>query len=120
VPKTPPDLTGVCLKLDRAEAHIETLRDEIATFRERDPKPFDFRTEDTLGPDQSVKYDLFAIVRKEPPRELSLRSEMRSKTFALRSNTLSTNSRLRECGESETRSSRSSTTSASSRSEARR
>ena len=29
VPKTPPDLTGVYLKLDRAEAHIETVREKM-------------------------------------------------------------------------------------------
>lgn len=70
--KTAHDLSGVHLKLKRAEKHIHDLRDEIVAFRERDPKPFDFRPETTLGPDQSVKYDLFAIVREEPPREFAL------------------------------------------------
>jgi len=66
------DLSGVFLKLERAETHIQTLRDEIAVFLDRGPKPFGFRPKETPGPQQSVKYDLYAIVREEPPRELAL------------------------------------------------
>ena len=44
--KSPPDLSGVRLKLDRAEHHIESLSAEIQAFRQRKPKPFGFRTEE--------------------------------------------------------------------------
>ncbi len=70
--KTKPDLSGVLLKLERAETHIQTFRDEVMAFGERDPKPFGFRPESTLRPDKSAKYDLYAVVRQEPPRELAL------------------------------------------------
>jgi hypothetical protein len=72
VAKTKPDLSGVLLKLERAETHIQTFRDEVMAFGERDPKPFGFRPESTLRPDKSAKYDLYAVVRQEPPRELAL------------------------------------------------
>jgi integrase len=70
--RTPPDLSGVYLKLERAETHIQTFSDEVAAFSEPDPKPFGFRTEDTIGTDKSIKYDLYAVIREEPPRELAL------------------------------------------------
>lgn len=70
--KSPPDLSGVRLKLDRAEHHIESLRAEIQTFRQRKPKPFGFRTEKRSGLDGSVEYVLYAIVREPPPREWAL------------------------------------------------
>jgi hypothetical protein len=70
--RTPPDLSGVYLKLERAETHIKTFSDEVAAFSERDPKPFGFRTETTVRPDKSIKYDLYAVIREEPPRELAL------------------------------------------------
>jgi hypothetical protein len=72
VAKAKPDLSGVLLKLQQAETHIQTFRDEVVAFRERDPLPFDFRTEDALGPNRSVEYNLYAIIREEPPRELAL------------------------------------------------
>jgi hypothetical protein len=72
VAKTTPDLSGVYLKLDRAETHIQTFRDEVVAFGKRDPKPFSFRTESAPGPNESVKYDLYAVVREEPARELAL------------------------------------------------
>jgi hypothetical protein len=71
VPKSKLDLSGVLLKLDRAAAHIETVREQILAFRERQPEPFGFRTERTPGPDNSVDYALYAIVRELPPRELA-------------------------------------------------
>ena len=72
VRKSPPDLSGVQLKLDRAERHIETLRAEIEAFRQGNPKPFGFRTEEAPGPGSSVEYVLYAIVRDYPPREWAL------------------------------------------------
>jgi hypothetical protein len=66
------DLSAVYLKLERANKHIQTLRDEVATFRERDPEAFGFRAEKTAAPDKSIRYDLYAIVREKPPRELAL------------------------------------------------
>jgi hypothetical protein len=70
--KTPPDLSGVYLKLERAETHIQTFDDEVAAFSERDPKQFGFRPANTIGTDKSIKYDLYAVIREEPPRELAL------------------------------------------------
>jgi hypothetical protein len=69
--ESPPDLSGVYLKLDRANTHIETLREMIRSFREGNPPPFGFRTEKTARPDKSVEYVLYAIVREAPPRELA-------------------------------------------------
>ena len=70
--KSPPDLSGVRLKLDRAEHHIESLSAETQAFRQRKPKPFGFRTEERPGPDGSVEYVLYAIVREYPPSEWAL------------------------------------------------
>jgi hypothetical protein len=72
VAKTKPDLSGVRLKLDRAEVHIKAFRRKIETFSKGDPPPFGFRTDKTAGPDKSVEYVLYAIVREPPPRELAL------------------------------------------------
>jgi hypothetical protein len=72
VPKTPPDLSGVYLKLDRAKKHMETVRRQTDAFVERDPKPLDFRAKKTAGPSKSLKYVLRANIREEPPRELGL------------------------------------------------
>lgn len=69
--KTAPDLSGVYLKLERAETHIETVREKIDAFRKRKPAPFGFRTEKNPRPDKSVEYVLYAIVRKPPPPELA-------------------------------------------------
>jgi hypothetical protein len=72
VSKTSPDLSGVFLKLERAEEHIETVREQVESFRKRNPPPFGFRTEETPGQNKSIKYALYATIREEPPRELSL------------------------------------------------
>lgn len=69
--KAKPDLSGVLLKLDRAEAHVHTVREQIVAFRERQPAPFGFRSERTPGPGNSVEYVLYAVVRELPPRELA-------------------------------------------------
>jgi hypothetical protein len=66
------DLSDVYLKLERAEQHIETLRDRVEAFQTRNPAPFDFRAEQTPLGDDGVQYDLFAVVREEPPREFGL------------------------------------------------
>ncbi len=66
------DLTGVYLKLRRAEEHIQTLRDETTAFRERDPKPFGFRTEIESGPGKARDDALYAVVREQPPASLGL------------------------------------------------
>jgi hypothetical protein len=71
-PPAKPDLSGVYLKLDRADEHIETVRRHTKSFLGRKPAPFDFRTEETPGPDKSVEYVLYAVIREEPPRELAL------------------------------------------------
>jgi hypothetical protein len=65
------DLSGVHLKLNRAETHIQTLREEIAAFLKRNPKPFEVRTDDTPGPNKAIHYVLYAIVRENPPAELA-------------------------------------------------
>jgi hypothetical protein len=41
-------------------------------LRKRNPPPFGFRTEETLRPDKSIKYYLYAIIQEESLRELSL------------------------------------------------
>ena len=70
--ESPPDLSSVQLKLDRAEHHIESLRAEIQAFRQREPKPFGYRTEERPRPDGSVEYVLYAIVREYPPSTWAL------------------------------------------------
>jgi hypothetical protein len=65
------DLRGVFLKLDRAETHIDTLRNETQAFLGRKPKPFEIRPEKEPGPNNSMQYVLYAIVREEPPPELA-------------------------------------------------
>src|SRR4051812_23942073 len=65
-----PELSGVRLKLDRAQTHIDVLRDKTSAFRERKPAPFGFRTETTTKADELVEYVLYAVVREEPPRSL--------------------------------------------------
>jgi hypothetical protein len=67
-----PDLSGVYLKLDRAQEHIQSLREEVATFRNGDPPPFGFRTEQQAQPDKSVEYVLYAVVREQPPRRFAV------------------------------------------------
>lgn len=58
--------------MDRAKQHINALRGETKSFLERDPKPLGFRTEETAGVGEEVKYALYAVVRQEPPPELGL------------------------------------------------
>lgn len=70
--KTKPDLSGVLLKLERAEVHIESVREDLETFLKRDPPPFGFRTKKSPGADKTVEYVLYAIVREPPPRKLAL------------------------------------------------
>lgn len=72
MPPAAADLGAVYLKLDRAEVHIETIRAEISAFEERDPSPFGFRAEPTPLRDNTIQYDLYAVIREEPPRELGL------------------------------------------------
>lgn len=71
MPRTP-DLSGVWLKLERAQAHIQAVRQQTVAFTERDPAPFGFRTEITDGPGNSRSYSLYAVVREAPPPELAL------------------------------------------------
>jgi len=66
------DLSGVRLKLARANEHIQTVRSQTDAFLKREPAPFDFRTDSTPGPDESIEYVLRAIVREKPPREIAL------------------------------------------------
>jgi hypothetical protein len=70
--KTKPDLSGVRLKLDRAETHIETVGRQIEAFRERDPPPFGFRSDPEPRANQPGDYVLYAVIRETPPRELAL------------------------------------------------
>lgn len=70
--KTPPDLSSVYLKLDRASEHMDTVSRQTKAFIESNPAPFDFWTKEAPGPGKSRKYVLRAIIRKEPPRELGL------------------------------------------------
>jgi hypothetical protein len=65
------DLSGVHLKLNRAETHIETLGKETDAFVKRDPKPFEIRTEKTPRADKSIHHVLYAVVREQPPPELA-------------------------------------------------
>jgi hypothetical protein len=66
------DLSDVRLKLDWAAKHIETFRQTIESFQERNPPPFGFRAEEHPQTDGSVEHELYAIVREQPPRELAL------------------------------------------------
>jgi hypothetical protein len=66
------DLSQVRLKLDRAGEHIEAFRQDLEAFLERDPPPFAFRTEKSLGAKKTAEYVLYAIVREPPPRCLAL------------------------------------------------
>jgi hypothetical protein len=61
------DLAGPMLKLDRAEAHIESLRFESAAFLALEPPPFDVRFEHEDGPDGSRSYIGRAVIRRTPP-----------------------------------------------------
>lgn len=70
--KTARDLSGVYLKLQRAETHIQSFHDEVVAFSNRDPKPFDFGVHETVGPNHSIEYDLYAIIREQPPHEMAL------------------------------------------------
>jgi hypothetical protein len=63
-----PDFSGVFLKLDRAEAHIETLREKIAEFRKGQSPPFETRIDSAPKAGGTVEYGLFAVVRELPPR----------------------------------------------------
>jgi hypothetical protein len=69
--KVAPDLSGVYLKLDWANTHLQTLRKKLETFEKGNPAPFGFRTEETSRPDKSVEYVLYAIVRETPPADLA-------------------------------------------------
>jgi hypothetical protein len=72
VTNTARDLSGVYLKLQRAETHIQSFHDEVVAFSNRDPKPFDFGVHETVGPNHSIEYDLYAIIREQPPHEMAL------------------------------------------------
>ena len=66
------DLSGVRLKLDWAAKHIETFRQTVESFQEHDPAPFAYRQEEHPQADGSVEYELYAVIREPPPRELAL------------------------------------------------
>jgi hypothetical protein len=68
----PLDLSGVYLKLQRAETHIQSFHDEVAAFSNRDPKPFDFAVRETPGSNHSIEYNLYAVIREKPPHEMAL------------------------------------------------
>jgi hypothetical protein len=72
VQPTPVDLSGVLLKLAWAEKHIETFRQTIEAYEARDPRPLDVRIEGQQLDDGSEEYELYAIVREQPPQELAL------------------------------------------------
>lgn len=65
------DLSGVLLKLERAEAHIEEVRQKTVAFREGNPPPFGFRSDETPRPDKSIDYVLYAVIREPPLRALA-------------------------------------------------
>jgi hypothetical protein len=72
VTTTKPDLSSVRLKVKRAYQHLDCLRAETKSFLERDPAPFDIRTEKTPGPGKSEKHIVYAVVREQPPPDLGL------------------------------------------------
>jgi hypothetical protein len=64
------DLSGVRLKLARAQTHIDAIRDKALAFRDRQPPPFGFRVEKRdLG--ERLEYTLYAVVREQPPRDFA-------------------------------------------------
>jgi hypothetical protein len=66
------DLSGVRLKLARAQAHIDAIRDKSAEFVEGEPPPFGFRVETRdLADDGAVEYTLYAVVREQPPHDFA-------------------------------------------------
>src|SRR5688572_11329470 len=65
-----PDLTGVRLKLERARQHIEAIRARCEAFTDRDPLPFSSRVEQKQGPEGSIAYTAYAVVREQPPLDL--------------------------------------------------
>ncbi len=66
------DLSGVHAKLERAEEHIEALRQATEAFEGADPAPFGIRHEAEPGPNGCITYQLFAVVREAPPSRLGL------------------------------------------------
>jgi hypothetical protein len=69
--QSPPNLTGVRLKLDRAASHIDAIRDKALAFTGREPPPFGFRVEERELSDEVVEYTLYAVVREQPPRDFA-------------------------------------------------
>lgn len=66
------DLSGVYLKLERAEHHIECCAAQLEAFLKHDPAPFGFRTKIRPRAAQAIEYALYAVVKEVPPRELAL------------------------------------------------
>jgi hypothetical protein len=64
------NLTGVRLKLGRAEDHIAYFREEVEAWRATEP--FSFRDEEEHRADGSVDYTVYAEVRERPPERLAL------------------------------------------------
>jgi hypothetical protein len=67
---TPPDLSGVHRKLDRAWEHIEAVHAVIDAFTGGDEGAFWFRTEQTIRPDASVLYTPLRDCAEQPPLSL--------------------------------------------------
>lgn len=65
------DLTGVRLKLARAWAHIEAIRHKARAFEQQTPPPFAYRVEQAELGEGAVEYQLYAIVREQPPPDFA-------------------------------------------------
>jgi hypothetical protein len=57
-----PNLADVAIRLERAKEHIETVRSRTKAFLERDPEPFDFRTEKASLENGAEEYVLYAVI----------------------------------------------------------
>jgi hypothetical protein len=64
---TTPDLSGVFAKLERAEFHIHSLREDVDAFLTRDPPPWSHRVETEQAAGEGTRYIVRAVIR-EPPR----------------------------------------------------
>lgn len=80
--KITPDLSGVHLKLDRAEKHINEIAREIKAFVEGEPAPFGLRTEEKPGPDNSIEHVLYAVSERNRREIWRCLSVTHSKTCA--------------------------------------
>jgi hypothetical protein len=66
------DLSGVRLKLARAQTHIDAIRAKTAAFIRQTPPPLGVRHERETRPDGVVEYTLYAVVREQPPGDFAL------------------------------------------------